>query len=110
MSDSRRGVNDPSVDPSVADRLICEVVKSPRRDEMYLYLDKAQGMTPVPPALREQFGPPIAVMTMLLRPERPLARVDVAHVLAAIRERGFYLQMPPAKDPEMLDLFTPRDG
>lgn len=91
-----------------ASRLICEVVKSPRRDEMYLYLDKARGMAPVPPALRERFGPPIAVMTLLLRAERPLARVDVVKVMAAIREQGFYLQMPPARDPEMLDLFTPR--
>ncbi|WP_110602405.1 YcgL domain-containing protein [Salinicola lusitanus] len=91
-----------------ASRLICEVVKSPRRDEMYLYLDKAQGMAPVPQALRERFGPPIAVMTLLLRAERPLARADVVKVMAAIRDQGFYLQMPPAKDPEMLDLFTPR--
>ncbi|MAM58017.1 MAG: hypothetical protein CMN25_11825 [Salinicola sp.] len=91
-----------------ASRLICEVVKSPRRDEMYLYLDKAQGMAPVPQALRERFGPPIAVMTLLLRADRPLARVDVVKVMTAIRDQGFYLQMPPAKDPEMLDLFTPR--
>ncbi|KAA0015447.1 YcgL domain-containing protein [Salinicola corii] len=91
-----------------ASRLICEVVKSPRRDEMYLYLDKAQGMAPVPQALRERFGPPIAVMTLLLRAERPLARVDVVKVMTAIRDQGFYLQMPPARDPEMLDLFTPR--
>lgn len=91
-----------------ASRLICEIVKSPRRDEMYLYLDKTQGMTPVPQALRERFGTPIPVMTLLLRAERPLARVDVTKVIASIREQGFYLQMPPAKDPEMLDLFTPR--
>jgi len=91
-----------------ASRIICEIFKSSRRDEMYLYLDKARGMAPVPQALRERFGTPISVMTLLLRPERPLARVDVTKVIASIREQGFYLQMPPAKDPEMLDLFTPR--
>ncbi|WP_251979039.1 YcgL domain-containing protein [Salinicola avicenniae] len=90
-------------------RLICEVVKSARHDEMYLYLDKAQGMSPVPEALRERFGRPLPVMTLLLRPERPLARVDVVKVIATIRAQGFYLQMPPAKDPYLLDLFTPRD-
>ena len=90
-------------------RLICEIVKSSRREEMYLYLDKARGMAPVPQALHEQFGRPIPVMTLLLRPERPLARVDVVKVMAAIRGQGFYLQMPPPKDPEMLDLFTRRD-
>ena len=90
-------------------RLICEIVKSSRREEMYLYLDKARGMAPVPQALCEQFGRPVPVMTLLLRPERPLARVDVVKVMVAIREQGFYLQMPPPKDPEMLDLFTRRD-
>ncbi|OLO03717.1 YcgL domain-containing protein [Salinicola socius] len=92
-----------------ASRLICEVFKSPRRDEMYLYLDKARGMAAVPQSLRDQFGPPMSVMTLLLRPERPLARVDVIKVMAAIRAQGFYLQMPPPKDPEVLDLFSPRD-
>lgn len=89
--------------------LVCDVVKSARVDEMYLYLDKTQGMKPVPEALRERFGKPLAVMTLLLRPERTLARVDVARVIEAIRHQGFYLQMPPAKDPDVLDLFTPRD-
>ncbi|WP_110685319.1 YcgL domain-containing protein [Salinicola aestuarinus] len=94
---------------SHARHLICDIVKSPRHDEMYLYLDKTQGMEPVPAALRERFGKPMAVMTLLLRPERPLARVDVAKVIESIRRQGFYLQMPPAKAPYLLDLFTPRD-
>ncbi|WFF43266.1 YcgL domain-containing protein [Salinicola endophyticus] len=89
--------------------LLCEVVKSARLDEMYLYLDKAQGMAAVPEALRERFGRPLPVMTLLLRAERPLARVDVHQVMAAIRAQGFYLQMPPAKEGYLLDLFTPRD-
>lgn len=90
-------------------RLLCEVVKSARHDEMYLYLDKAQGMAPVPETLQHRFGRAIPVMTLLLRPERPLARADVAKVIATIREQGFYLQMPPAKAPYLLDLFTRRD-
>ncbi|GHB29394.1 hypothetical protein GCM10009038_30000 [Salinicola rhizosphaerae] len=94
---------------NMAGRLLCEVVKSARHDEMYLYLDKARGMAPVPEILRERFGRPLPVMTLLLRPERPLARVDVAKVIATIREQGFYLQMPPAKEPYLLDLFTKRD-
>jgi len=93
----------------LCERVLCQVVKSPRHDEMYLYLDKGQGMAPVPEALKQRFGTPIPVMTLLLRPERPLARVDVTRVMASIREQGFYLQMPPAKDAYLLDLFTPRD-
>ncbi|WP_110668531.1 YcgL domain-containing protein [Salinicola halophilus] len=94
---------------SATPHLICEVMKSSRVDEMYLYLDKTRGMEPVPEALRERFGRPQPVMTLLLRAERPLARVDVAKVIESIRRQGFYLQMPPAKEPYLLDLFTPRD-
>jgi uncharacterized protein YcgL (UPF0745 family) len=34
-------------------------------------------------------------MTLVLAPERKLARADVAEVLTSIEQRGFYLQMPP---------------
>jgi uncharacterized protein YcgL (UPF0745 family) len=30
-------------------------------------------------------------------------------VLSEIEEKGYYLQMPPPKDPQTLDLFTKRD-
>lgn len=77
---------------------ICQVYKSPRREEMYLYVDKTKGLTEVPAALLERFGEPVEVMTLVLSPERKLARADVAQVLQGIEQRGFYLQMPPAAD------------
>ncbi len=79
-------------------KLLCQIYKSPRREEMYLYVDKAKGLEDVPPALLERFGAPIEVMTLVLTPERKLARADVGEVLENIRERGFYLQMPPTPD------------
>jgi len=49
----------------------------------------------VPDALLARFGELAPVMTVLLTPERKLARADVAVVLASIQDQGFYLQMPP---------------
>ncbi len=86
-------------------RRICSVYRSPKKDEMYLYVDKQQGLSEVPEALLDRFGEPVLVMTLLLSKDKPLARANVEKVLSDITEKGFYLQMPPARDSYMLDLY-----
>ena len=76
-------------------KFICEIFRSSRKEEMYLYVDRERGITDVPEVLMKQFGEPESVMTLVLTPERKLARVDVTEVLAAIEQQGFFLQMPP---------------
>ena len=73
-------------------RLVCQVFRSSRKQEMYLYVDKSRGL---PDALMAQFGEATPVMVLLLTPEKVLARANVAVVLADIKAQGFYLQMPP---------------
>lgn len=87
---------------------ICSIYKSPRKDEMYLYVDKRQALTRVPQALLEMFGAPLHVMDMPLTAQRTLARVESEKVLRELDEKGYYLQMPPAKDDYMLDLHRDR--
>ena len=88
----------------MSEKLLCEIFKSSRKDEMYLYVDKRKGMETVPEVLMETFGKPVPVLTMILTADKPLARVKAADVMAAIEEQGFYLQMPPAKEPYLLDI------
>ena len=76
-------------------RLICQVYKSSVRTDMYLYVDKSCGLCDVPEELLIRFGEPMPVMLFELTPARKLARVSALDVLEAIRERGFFLQMPP---------------
>lgn len=76
---------------------ICEVFRSPRKAEMYLYVDKAAGYKDLPETLLAQFGEPESVMTLLLTSDKHLARADAAEVLAKIESQGFYLQMPPTE-------------
>lgn len=84
--------------------VICSVYRSLKKDETYLYIDKSRGLEAVPEALLELFGEPRLVMTMLLKEERPLARVDVKKVLVAIQEQGYYLQMPPPPEAYMQEI------
>ncbi len=85
------------------DKLLCQVFKSPRQEGMYLYVDKRWGVAEVPEALLERFGTPLTAMTLILSPEKRLGRAQAVDVMAAIRESGFYLQMPPAKEDYLLD-------
>lgn len=86
-------------------KLLCEIFKSPRREEMYLYVEKARGLVDVPEVLLERFGKPVSAMTLILDESRPLARADAAEVIAAIDAKGFYLQMPSAREEYLLDLY-----
>ncbi|MBB3183070.1 hypothetical protein FHR95_000594 [Halomonas fontilapidosi] len=93
------------------DKLLCQVFKSARKEQMYLYVDKRQGLEEVPEALLEQFGRPLPAMTLILTPERTLGRARAKDVMAAIRDKGYYLQMPPAKEDYLLDLYrTPTEA
>ena len=78
-------------------RVLCDVYKTRRKDR-------------VPDELKEMFGKPEPALTLLLTPEKNLGRADAEKVLADIEEKGFYLQMPPAKEPYMLDLFCRKDN
>lgn len=73
---------------------LVEIFRSSRREEMYLYVDRAQGLAEVPETLLQQFGEPRSIMILALEPGRRLARAVAGEVLAQIESRGYYLQMP----------------
>jgi uncharacterized protein len=84
------------------DKVICDIYKSPNDSELYLYVKKEDGLTRVPEALLEKFGTPKHSMTLLLTPQKKLARANIEKVLVQLQDEGFYLQLPPLKDPEVL--------
>lgn len=79
-------------------KLICSIYKSPRKDGMYLYVEKRDALKRVPEGLIAAFGAPQLAFEMVLTPERQLAREDITKVLANIEKQGYHLQMPPAED------------
>lgn len=86
-------------------KVIANILRSPKRDEMYLYVDKTKGLQDLPERLLEHFGQPEAVMTLLITPATRLARVEARDVLQALLTKGYYLQMPPAREDYLLDLY-----
>lgn len=79
----------------------CWIYRSPKKDEMYLYLAAEDDFDSIPEALAQRFGRPQFVMHLQLTEERTLARVDVKQVISALREQGLFLQMPPQLKPEL---------
>lgn len=77
----------------------CIIFRCSKKQEMYLYVpyqaDEDLLLQHLPADLEKLTGRLEKVMELELTPERRLARAKVEDVLAAIRQTGFYLQMPP---------------
>jgi len=84
---------------------LISIYKSDKVEELYLYVEKAKGISLVPEDLKEKMGRLIHVSDMILVPERRMARADAKRVIDVIDDRGFYLQLPPAKEDYLLDLY-----
>ncbi|MFQ3186571.1 YcgL domain-containing protein [Marinomonas primoryensis] len=85
--------------------LIVQVFRSSKHDGMYLYVEKSLGLKDIPEELMSRFGKGISAMVMLLTAESKLARANPENVIKGIREKGFYLQLPPVKEEYLLDLY-----
>lgn len=90
--------------------VLLAVYKSKKREGMFLYVPKAEGLARVPAELLAMFGAPVHVMDMPLKAGRDLARVTGEKLREEVAEKGFYLQMPPPKEDYLLDLYNPDDS
>ena len=77
---------------------ICSIYRSPRKNEMYLYVLKSDALERVPENLQLAFGKPFHAFDLVLSPERKLSREDIHQVLENLEKQGYHLQMPPAED------------
>ncbi|WP_445116027.1 YcgL domain-containing protein [Acinetobacter sp. WZC-1] len=81
----------------------CDIYKSGKKDEMYLYVARADNaenehadpLSVLSDPLRVAFGRATFVMHLELSESRPLARVNVLHVIDSLQTKGFFIQMPP---------------
>ena len=76
-------------------RLVCDIYKGKKKEGMYLYVDKKEGLSRIPDVLLTSLGQPSLVTTLMITPSTKLARADARQVLDDIGRQGFYLQMPP---------------
>ena len=84
---------------SEQDRIKCLIFRCSKKQEMYLYVpfqeNEADALAKLPDGLLILTGKLERVMELELTAERKLARADVQVVMAALQEKGFYLQSPP---------------
>lgn len=80
----------------------CAIYKGPKKIDHYLYVENEGDFSRVPQALLDILGQLQLIMTLELGPERTLAQADAEQVRAALRDQGYYLQMPPRREPENL--------
>ena len=76
----------------------CFIYRSPKRDEMYLYISHKDCFDDVPEELLKTFGRPQFSMMVDLTKRESLARVSLQQVKNGLQERGYFLQMPPTHD------------
>jgi len=79
----------------------CWIYKSPKKEEMYLYIPRQDSFEDVPELLLQKFGKPLFVMELELTADRKLARENAETVLNNLAENGFHLQMPPELKPSL---------
>lgn len=75
--------------------MLCAVYKSRKKADTYLFIERRDDFSRVPEILLTTFGPPLLVMVTKLNPARPLGMSDIGKVMNALREQGYYLQLPP---------------
>lgn len=71
------------------------VYKSLRKADTYIFLRGDEAFDSIPDELRATLGQLVKVMALELGSDRKLARAEAVVVMAALEERGYYLQLPP---------------
>ena len=79
----------------------CYVYRSLKKRNSYLYLLKINDFSPLPEALVQLFGEPEFAFVFELIEQRLLAQADSKIVLKALKEQGFYLQLPAGNEQTM---------
>ncbi len=88
---------------------LCTIYKSSKKAETYLYIEKKGDFSAVPKPLMELVGKLVLVMTMNLDERESLANADLEKVKTELKDKGFYLQIPPPQE-NLLDEFKKQNG
>ncbi len=85
------------------DSMTCFVYRSEQKSGLYVYLTEKDNIEIIPEALRKRIGSLVFTFEFELTESRKLARNNTKEVMQGLREKGYFLQMPPANT-NFLDL------
>ena len=74
----------------------CVVYKGSRKPDAYRYIQREGDFSQVPESLLGLMGSLQLVISFDLTADSTLAQAPVKEVLEQLRDRGFYLQLPPS--------------
>jgi uncharacterized protein YcgL (UPF0745 family) len=89
--------------------MFCVIYRSTKRDQTYLYVEKRDDFSRVPEELMKGFGAPQLAMLLPLDGRKKLVNADLDKVKTALKEQGYYLQLPPPPE-NLLKQHLERDG
>ncbi|NDL62483.1 YcgL domain-containing protein [Acerihabitans arboris] len=75
--------------------MFCVIYRSTKQDQTYLYIEKKDDFSRVPPDLMARFGKPVLSMLFPLNGSKKLVAADINKVKQSLADQGFYLQLPP---------------
>lgn len=78
--------------------MLCQVYRSQRKSETYLYVEFGKDHSRLPEALLKQLGELSQVMILDLNKRNQLANANIETVKESLAEQGFYLQLPPGPE------------
>ena len=78
-----------------SDKMHCEIFKSNKKLDTYLYMQKPADTQSLPDAIHQVMGDLIHVMELEITENKKLAQAKAGDVLENIQRQGFYLQLPP---------------
>jgi uncharacterized protein YcgL (UPF0745 family) len=73
----------------------CEIYKGRKKPDTYLYMESPGDFSRLPPSLPDMLGALELVMTLELGNDRKLARANAREIITALKQQGYYLQLPP---------------
>lgn len=76
----------------------CYIYKSLKTEYLYLYVTKKDDFSDIPEVLVKSMGKMEFVMDLVLSPERKLFKEDAIKVIENLKEKGYFLQLPPTKN------------
>ena len=87
-------------------KLECAVYKSQKKDETYIFIPVSTPLSELPEKLLKLLGEAEMLMTLILTPDKKMARGTAKEIIESIKEQGFYLQMPIKAEIDMNPLPT----
>ncbi len=87
--------------------IMVSAFKSPKKQELYLFIPKEKGLESLADELLVMFGEPEHVIDFNLTPERKMPRCDAAKLYEAIQTKGYFMQMPPTEVEKVSDMPAP---